>query len=327
MLRFFLRRLFLLLFVVFGVMLLVFVVGRLIPGDPARVMLGERATAEMVQNMRIKLGLDKPVVVQFGIYLGNVLRGDLGNSITQFVPVSSIIKAHILPTIELTLMSTLWAIVLGIPIGILAAVKKDTAFDYISMGVALFGVSMPVFWIGLILIIVFSVNLGWFPASGRTVGLFEGFWLMISGGNFSAFGKALSCIVMPSFALGSMYAALIARMARSSMLEVLGENFIETARAKGLREVIVINKHALKNALIPIVTVIGMQLGSLMGGAVLTETVFAWPGIGRDLVDSIFSRDYPVFQGIILFTATIFAVLNLVVDMIYVLLDPRIKYN
>jgi peptide/nickel transport system permease protein len=224
-------------------------------------------------------------------------------------------------------MSTLWAVVLGVPMGILAAVKKNRFFDYLTMGVALFGVSMPVFWIGLILILVFSVRLGWFPASGRSMGLFEGFWLMLSQGNFTAFGKALGCIVMPSFALGTMYAALIARMARSSMLEVLDENFIETARAKGLKESLVINRHALKNALIPIVTVIGMQLGSLMGGAVLTETVFAWPGIGRDLVDSIFSRDYPVFQGIILFTATIFAVLNLLVDMLYVLLDPRINYT
>ncbi len=327
MLRFLIRRLLLLILVLFGVLILVFTVGRMIPGDPARVMLGERATEDMVQNMREKLGLNEPLVIQFGIYFSNILKGDMGTSITQFQPVVDIIKEHFLATFELAFMSVLWSVIIGIPIGVLAAKKKDSFFDYASMSIALFGVSMPVFWIGLILIIIFSVNLHWLPASGREIGIFEAVFLFLQTWDFSILWKGFSYIVMPSLALGSMFAALIARMTRSSMLEVLNENYIETAFAKGIKEKKVINKHAKRNAMIPVVTVIGMQIGSLMGGAVLTETVFAWPGLGRELVDAIFSRDYPLFQGIILFAAMFFAVSNLAVDIIYGFLDPRIKYQ
>ncbi|MEA1883077.1 MAG: ABC transporter permease [Thermotogota bacterium] len=327
MLRYLIRRLLLLVLVLFGVLILVFTVGRMIPGDPARVMLGERATEEMVQNMREKLGLNEPLVVQFGIYFFNILKGDMGTSITQFQPVIDIIKNHFLPTFELAFMSVLWSISIGIPIGMLAAKRKDTFIDYASMTIALFGVSMPVFWIGLILIIIFSVNLNWLPASGREIGIFAALFSFIQTGDFQVLWKGFSYIIMPSLALGSMFAALIARMTRSSMLEVLNENYIETAFAKGLKTKKVINKHAKRNAMIPVVTVIGMQIGALMGGAVLTETVFAWPGLGRALVDAIFSRDYPLFQGIILFAAMFFVVTNLVVDIIYGFLDPRIKYQ
>jgi len=327
MLRFLIRRLLLLILVLFGVLILVFTVGRMIPGDPARVMLGERATEDMVQNMREKLGLNEPLVIQFGIYFSNILKGDMGTSITQFQPVVDIIKDHFFATFELAFMSVLWSVIIGIPIGVLAAKKKDSFFDYASMSVALFGVSMPVFWIGLIFIIIFSVNLHWLPASGREIGIFEAVFLFLQTWDFSILWKGFSYIVMPSLALGSMFAALIARMTRSSMLEVLNENYIETAFAKGIKEKKVINKHAKRNAMIPVVTVIGMQIGSLMGGAVLTETVFAWPGLGRELVDAIFSRDYPLFQGIILFAAMFFAVSNLAVDIIYGFLDPRIKYQ
>ncbi|HOO32821.1 MAG TPA: ABC transporter permease [Thermotogota bacterium] len=325
MFRYLVRRLFLLLLVLFGVMILVFAVGRMIPGDPARVMLGERATEEMVQNMRVKLGLNEPVVVQFGIYFINVIKGDLGTSITQFQPVIKIIQSNFMATFELALMSVIWAVLIGIPVGILAAKKKDTIFDYTSMTIALFGVSMPVFWIGLIFILVFSVQLNWLPASGREIGLFDAFGELFRTGDFSVLWEAFSHIIMPSLALGSMFTAMIARMTRSSMLEVLDENYIETARAKGVKESRVINRHARKNAMIPVVTVIGMQIGSLMGGAVLTETVFAWPGIGRQLVEAIFARDYPLFQGIILMAAMFFAVANLIVDLLYGVLDPRIK--
>jgi peptide/nickel transport system permease protein len=327
MFRYLVRRLFLLLLVLFGVMLLVFTVGRMIPGDPARVMLGERATEEMVQNMREKLGLNEPIVVQFGIYFINVIKGDLGTSITQFQPVISIIKSNFMATFELALMSVVWAVLIGIPVGILAARKKDTIFDYTSMSIALFGVSMPVFWIGLIFILIFSVHLNWLPASGRAIGIFASFAELFKTGDFSVLWQAFSHIIMPSLALGSMFAAMIARMTRSSMLEVLDENYIETARAKGVKENLVINKHARKNAMIPVVTVIGMQIGSLMGGAVLTETVFAWPGLGRQLVEAIFARDYPLFQGIILMAAMFFAVTNLAVDLLYGVLDPRIKFQ
>ncbi|MBU2511559.1 ABC transporter permease [bacterium] len=327
MVRYLIKRILHLTIVIFGVLVLVFAIGRMIPGDPARVMLGERATEEMIMNMKVKLGLDKPVPVQFLIYFTNLLKGDMGTSITQFMPVIDIIGNHFAATLELALMSVLWAIIIGIPIGIYAAVKKDTLIDYTTMTVALFGVSMPVFWIGLIFIIIFSVQLGIFPASGREIGLFEAFGLLISKGDLSAVKTAFSFIFMPSLALGSMYAALIARMARSSMLEVLNENYIETARAKGVKERIVINKHARRNAMIPIVTVIGMQMGSLMGGAILTETVFAWPGLGRELVEAIFARDYPLFQGIVLFSALFFSLMNLLVDLSYLVLDPRIKYE
>jgi peptide/nickel transport system permease protein len=326
MIRYMLKRLSLLLIVLFGVMVLVFAIGRLIPGDPARVMLGERATPEMVKNMRMRLGLNKPIYVQFLLYCGQVLRGDLGNSITQFIPVSAIIGQHFMATFELAIMSILWAVIIGIPVGVLAAVKKNTALDYAPMTLALFGVSMPVFWIGLLLILLFSVKLGWFPASGRSAGVFEGLFALVSRGDSRPILSALSCIILPSLALGSMFAALIARMMRASMLEVLNEQYIETARAKGLRERVVVNKHARRNAMIPIVTVIGMQFGSLLGGAVLTEQVFSWPGLGRTLVEAIFARDYPLFEGIILSTAFLFAVINLIVDLLYLILDPRISY-
>lgn len=327
MARYVVKRFLLLLLVLAGVLVFVFAIGRLIPGDPARVMLGERATPEMIRNMHVKLGLDQPIPVQFLRYCSQVLHGDLGNSITQFIPVAEIIRQRFLPTLELALMSVLWSIVIGIPIGVWAARKKDTLFDYATMTVSLVGVSMPVFWIGLLLILLFSVQLGWFPASGRSAGIFEGIGAIFTAGDFSVFVSAIRSIILPSFALGSMFAALVARMTRSSMLEVLNEQYIETARAKGLSEKVVINKHARRNAMIPIVTVIGMQIGSLLGGAVLTEKVFAWPGIGRALVDAIFARDYPLFQGIILFTAFLFAVINLAVDLLYILLDPRIKYE
>ncbi len=327
MTRYFLKRLLHLLIVIFGVMILTFAIGRMIPGDPARVVLGERATAEMVQNMRVKLGLDQPLTVQFFRYFIRVIQGDLGNSITQFVPVKTIIRSSFPATVELMIMSVLWSVVIGIPVGILAAAKKNSLFDYTSMTIALFGVSMPVFWIGILFIMFFSVRLGWLPASGRNESLFHGLAVLFSQGQTAVLRDALSTLFMPSLALGSMFIALVARMTRSSMLEVLNEQYIETARAKGLKRRVVVNRHAARNAMIPVVTVIGMQIGALMGGAVLTETVFAWPGIGRVLIEAIYARDYPLFQGIILFSATIFAVVNLAVDLLYALLDPRINYE
>ena len=306
MFQYVIKRLLSTLPVLVGISLIVFILLRSLPGDPAQVIAGELATQETVEAIRVQLGLDKPLYVQYAIFISNLARLNLGVSARTSQPVISEIWSRLPNTILLALVSTALACLLGIPAGIVSAVKHYSLTDYVVMVLALFGISMPVFWLGLMLIILFSVKLHLLPAGG--IGTF-------------------SHIILPSFTLAIFSTAFIARMTRSSMMEVLGQEYIVTARSKGLLEKVVVLKHALRNAFIPIITVIGLQFGSLLGGAVLTETVFAWPGIGRLIVDSILARDYPMVQGIVLVFALLYIVVNLVVDILYAYIDPRIHYD
>ena len=289
-----------------GVSCIVFVMVRLLPGDPARVIAGLLASEDEVTAVRRQLGLDQALYVQYGHFLAHAMRGDLGLSARTSEPVVREIMARLPATLKLALISTLLATCLGVVSGVVAATHLYSGFDYLVSLATLFGVSMPVYWLGLILIIVFAVQLNWLPAAGAD-----------EPGSF----------VLPSLTLASFSVALVARMTRATMLEVLGQEFVRTARAKGLREYTVVYHHALRNALIPIITAVGLQFGALLGGAVLTETVFGWPGMGQLLVESIFARDYPMVQGIVLMFSALFILTNFLVDLSYVLIDPRIHYN
>jgi peptide/nickel transport system permease protein len=292
--------------VLVGISLIVFLLLRALPGDPAQVIAGELATKEAVEAIRTQLGLDKPLYVQYAIFMSSLAVLDLGKSARTGQSVISEIWARLPNTLLLAVVSTGIACLLGIPAGIISSVRHYTLLDYAVMVLALFGISMPVFWLGLMLIIVFSVKLHLLPAGG--IG-------------------TLRHLILPSLTLAFFSTAFIARMTRSSMLEVMGQEFITTARSKGLLEKVVVLKHALRNAFIPIITVIGLQFGSLLGGAVLTETVFAWPGIGRLIVDSILARDYPMVQGVVLIFALLYILVNLIVDILYAYIDPRIHYD
>ncbi len=335
MLRFILTRVGLVLPTFIGITLLAFAMIRLIPGDPVELLVGERGmTAERHAQLRAGLGLDKPLLVQYASYIGGVLQGDLGKSIVTKRPVSEEFFTLFPATVELSLCALLFAVLLGLPAGIIAAVRRGSMFDHSVMGVALTGYSMPIFWWGLLLIILFSGILGWTPVSGRISLLFyfdavTGFMLIDSllSGQEGAFISTLSHLVLPTIVLGTIPLAVIARQTRSAMLEVLNEDYVRTARAKGLAPLRVIGLHALRNALIPVVTVIGLQVGVLFSGAVLTETIFAWPGIGKWLIDSISRRDYPSVQGGILLIATTVIIVNLAVDLVYGLINPRIRHN
>ncbi len=289
-----------------GVSIIVFLMVRMLPGDPARVIAGLLASEEDVQRIRVELGLERPLHLQYGIFLTRLLRGDLGTSARTSQPVLAELQPRLSATLKLALTSAAVAALLGIAAGTLAATRPYSRFDYLLSLSTLFGVSMPVYWLGLMLIIVFAVQLNWLPAAGS---------------------EAPGSIVLPSLTLAAFSVALIARMTRASMLEVLGQDYVRTARAKGLAEVGVVVRHALKNALIPIATVVGLQFGTLLGGAVLTESVFGWPGMGLLLVDSIFSRDYAMVQGIVLVFSALFILTNLVVDLFYAVIDPRIHYG
>ena len=300
------RRLLLTIPVVIGVSILIFAIIRLIPGDPAVAIAGVHASNEYIEQVRKDLYLDRSLPVQYGIFVRNLFRGELGVSTMSRRPVAIELRERFPRTIELTLAAMLIASLVGISAGIVSATRRYSLFDNASMLVALFGVAAPVFWLALMLQLLFAVNLGWLPATGR------GTWRHL---------------ILPALTLGLATAGLIARITRSSMLEVLRQDFITTARAKGLAEKVVVYKHALKNALIPVVTIMGLQFGILLGGAVLTETVFAWPGVGRLLVDSILARDYPVVQGAVMTLAVSFVLINLIVDLAYAFLDPRISYQ
>jgi len=289
-----------------GVSCIVFVMVRVLPGDPARVIAGLLASEDEVTAVRRQLGLDRALYVQYGHFLARAGRGDLGLSARTSEPVVREIMARLPATLKLALISTLLATCLGVVSGVVAATHLYSGFDYLMSLVTLFGVSMPVYWLGLIFIIVFAVQLNWLPAAGAD-----------EPGSF----------ILPSLTLASFSVALVARMTRSTMLEVLGQEFVRTARAKGLREYTVVYHHALRNALIPIITAVGLQFGALLGGAVLTETVFGWPGLGQLLVESIFARDYPMVQGIVLIFSGLFILTNFLVDLSYVFIDPRIHYN
>jgi len=332
--RYLLRRLLEMIPVFFGVILVVFVISRLTPGDPARVILGERATPEALAQLRDALGLNEPLPAQFGRYLGRALRGDLGRSIQSNERVVVDLATRFPATMELTLGAMLIASTVGVLTGVLAAVRRNSWFDGVSMFVALFGFSMPIFWLGIMLILLFAWLLGWFPISGRldlTVDLARvtGFYLLdaLLTRNWAALGNALRHLVLPAVTLSTVPLAIIARMTRSSLLEVLRQDYVRTARAKGLPERRVVLAHALRNAAIPVITVIGLNVGSLLSGAILTETIFAWPGVGRLVVDAIFARDYPVVQGTVLVIAVVFVAVNLLVDLSYAALDPRIRYG
>lgn len=300
------RRLLLTVPVLIGVSILVFIMVRLVPGDPAVALAGPQASERFVSQIRERYHLDEPIYIQYGIFMANLVQGDLGESTFSRRPVAVEIQERFPKTVELTVAAMFVATFLGVGAGIVAATKRNSLFDNASMLAALFGVAAPVFWLALMLQLAFAVNLGWLPATGR---------------------GTVAHIVLPAVTLGMASAGLIARITRSSMLEVLRAEYIMTARAKGLAERVVIYKHAFKNALIPVVTIMGLQFGILLGGAVLTETVFAWPGVGRLLVDSLLARDYPVVQGTVLLLAVTFVLINLVIDVIYAFVDPRIDYS
>ncbi len=291
--------------VIIGVTFIIFTMMYLTPGDPARIMLGESAKAEDVARLREELGLDKPYLIQFGNYVKKaVLEQDIGRSYSTKRPVTEEVLGRFPVTLKLAAFSIVIAVAIGIPIGIVSATRQYSLFDNVSMVIALLGVSMPNFWQGLLLILLFSVSLGWLPASG-----------------FSSFKH----MILPAVTIGTSTAAVITRMTRSSMLEVIRQDYIRTARAKGQVESKVVNRHALKNALIPIITVVGLQFGYLLSGAVLTESIFAVPGVGRLMVESIKTRDFPVVQGAVLFIAVTFSFVNLFVDIMYAYVDPRIR--
>jgi ABC-type dipeptide/oligopeptide/nickel transport system permease component len=299
------RRLLAVVPVLFGVTLAVFSMLFLVPGDPVKIMLAEFVTTpDQVARMRAQLHLDEPVLQQYGRFVGNALRGDLGMSIRSRRPVAAEIGENLGSTGRLALASMVVAIALGVPLGLIAALGRNSWLDVAAMGVALLGVAMPSFWLGFLLIFVFSLHLGWLPATG---------------------GGDLPHLVMPAVALGAIAAAIIARLTRSSMLEVLGQDYVRTARAKGLGGFAVVVRHALRNALIPVVTVFGLQFGNLLAGAVIVETVFSRPGLGRLIVGAILSKDFPLVQGTVLFVATAYVLINVVVDMAYAYVDPRIR--
>ena len=303
---FIIKRLLLAIPTILGVIFIVMLTIELVPGDPAELMLGEHATKEAVQNVRTALGLDKPLLTRYLLYLKHLAKGDMGRSIRENRAVTKEISDVWPATLELTIAAMMIAILIGVSVGILSAVNPNSFFDNINRIVSLFGLSMPVFWIGLVLIVIFSFWLRLLPTGGT--------------GSFKH-------LILPAFTLSLPSIAMISRMTRSSLLEVLKEDYVRTARAKGLSKKVVILRHALKNALIPIVTLSGLQMGQLMGGAILTETVFAWPGLGRLMVRAIFARDYILLQGAVLIFALAFVLINLMVDLSYSFLDPRVSYK
>lgn len=328
------RRLLQLIPVLLGMTFVVFMIIRAIPGDPAQVILGQLASKEAVEALRAKLGLDNPWYVQYFEYLGGLFQGDLGESLRTRQPVAEEVWPYLAATFELAFFAILIAVIIGVNSGIISAWFQNSWFDYTAMVLALVGVSMPIFWLGLLEQWIFAIELGWFPTSGREevrnpVSSQTGFYILdtIMQGRFDQLGQVLKHLVLPGVALATIPMAIIARMTRSSMLEVMRSDYIRTARAKGQKMFWVVYKHALKNAVIPVLTVIGLQMGLLLGGAILTETIFSWPGIGRYVYEAIQFRDYPVIQSGILIIAFIFVMINLIVDILYGLIDPRIKYD
>ena len=331
---FILKRLLFLVPTLAGISLLVFLMIHLVPGDPAQVMLGERASAESLAALRAELGLDRPIYVQAGRFFLGLVQGDLGRSIKTHERVTTELKQRFPATMELTASSMVLAALVGIAAGALSAARRGSALDYTGMTIALVGVSMPIFWLGLVLILVFSVTFGIFPISGRIgasvyVREITGLYLVdtLLAGDLRAFGDAFRHLILPAVALGTVPMAVIARMTRSSMLEVLREDYIRTAWAKGLTEKVVVLRHALRNAFIPILTMIALEFGYLLGGAIITETIFAWPGVGRWLYLAVLARDFRAVQGGVLLIATSFVLVNLAADVLYAWLDPRIKYG
>jgi len=338
MVKHILKRLLLLLPTIIGVVTLVFFMIALAPGDPARVMLGERANAEQIAKLRVELGLDKPLIQQYGLYLSRIVRLDLGKSIASGQKIAQEIKDRFPATIELALWAMIFASVLGVLLGVTSAIRRNTWVDYTTMGGALVGVSMPVFWLGLVLIMIFSVWLDLLPTGGRiniryyfepitNFYVLDGLIVWITKGDPKVFISAVQHLILPTIALGTIPLAIIARTTRSSMLEVLQQDYIKTARSAGIKERRVIYRYALRNALLPVITVIGLQFGLLLSGAILTETVFSWPGIGKWIYVAIGARDYPAVQGGIIFISIFFVLINLVVDILYSVVNPKIRFQ
>ena len=309
MIRFIIKRLFLFIPVLIGVTFIVFTIDALSPGDPAAIILGNAASPEALEQLHEEMGLDDPLVIRYGNYMKNACTGDLGKSYKTKLPISAQVKEKVPNTVILAVAGMIIAVIIGIPSGVLCAKHADSIFDRILMFFTLLFISAPAFWVGLLLIICFSLNLKWFPSSGMGDG----------------FIGSLRSLVLPGMTTGLSSAAVICRMTRSSMLEVIQQDFISLARAKGVKESKVTTRHMLKNALIPVVTVIGLQFGVLLGGAVMTETVFAWPGWGRCVVDAIKSRDSPAILGAVIVMTIMVALVNLIVDILYAYIDPRIK--
>jgi len=319
--------------VLLGVSIIVFFMVRAIPGDPAQILLGQQATNEQVQQLRANMGLDRPVVVQYAVFLRDAVTGDLGDSIVTGRPVTTELLVRFPATLELTAFAMFIAIAVGVPVGVISAVRQYSLLDKLTSVLALTGISIPIFWLAMVLILIFGVRLELLPFPGRlssgvSIQAFTGLVLVDSllTGNFGAFWDGFKHLIMPALALGTIPMAVITRMTRSSMLEVMGEDYVRTARAKGLVPRRVVFKHALRNAMLPTITVIGLQVGLLMGGAVVTETIFSWPGVGQIAYESIYRRDYAMIQGVVLYAALLFVLVNLVVDVLYAVLDPRVRY-
>ncbi len=334
MFNYILKRSLSLIPVILGITLLVFCLLHLIPGDPATVLLGERATPEGLVALREQLGLNDPLPQQYLTFLGQLITLKLGTSIISGIPITEEIASRFPATFELSFAAISVAIIVGIPLGIVAAIDKDSWWDNLAMSGSLVGVSMPVYWLGLLLIYLFAVNLQWLPPSGRisTTQSFNfqpitQFYLLdaLIQMNLPALGDILAHLILPALALGTIPLAILARITRSAMLEVISQDYIRTARAKGVKEIWIILRHALKNAFLPISTIIGLQFGTLLGGAILTETIFSWPGIGTWIYEGILARDYPVVQGGVVFIAIAFVTINLLVDISYAFFDPRIQ--
>jgi peptide/nickel transport system permease protein len=332
MLAYILRRILILIPTLLGVSIIVFLMLHITPGDPAELLLGERATDEALEQVREHLGLNEPLHVQYGMFLKRIMKGDLGETIWTRQKVWIEVKQRFPATIELAVVALFISCILGIVLGIVSATRQYSIFDYVSMLAALIGVSMPIFWLGLVFMLIFSINLGWLPISGRLsididLETITNFYILdaVLTRNWLALKDALWHIIMPAFTLSTIPMAIVARMTRSAMLEVLRQDYIKTAKAKGLSRFVVTYKHALRNALIPVVTTIGLQFGVALGGAILTETIFAWPGVGKWMYEAVMKRDYMVIQGGTLFIATIFVVINLCVDVLYAVINPRIS--
>lgn len=333
MFSYIMRRLLMLIPVLFGMTIITFSIVHLIPGNPAQVILGESATQVAIEDLEEDMGLNEPYLKQYLLYVKGLFQGDLGTSLKTKTAIVKEIWPYIAATFELTFFAMLFAIFVGVNAGILSAWKQNSWFDFLAMVIALVGISIPVFWLALMEQWVFAQELGWLPAHGRQdsrnpVDAITYFYVIdtLLALDFAKLGSTMKHLILPSIALGTIPMAIIARMTRSSMLEVMQSDYIRTVRAKGSGQFLVIYKHALKNALIPVLTVIGLQMGVLLGGAILTETIFSWPGIGRYIFEAINYRDYPVIQSGILVVAFLFVIINLVIDLFYSFIDPRIKY-
>jgi len=325
--RYVVTRVLLLIPVLIGVSLVVFLALRLLPGDPVRVMLGMEASPSEMERLRHVLGLDRPMLLQYLDFLTQALRGDLGTSVRQNAPVRNVLGAALPATIELALAALSLALTVAIPVGIVSAVRQNSWVDHLSMVLALVGVSTPLFWLGILLILVFSLQLQVLPPFGRGQPLLNGVGVLTTRGDSGPLLDSLKHLALPAVALGMNAMGLVARVTRASMLDVLGQDYVRTARAKGLGAGGVVARHALPNALLPVITIVGVQFGQLLGGAVITETIFSWPGVGRVVVQAINQRDFPLVQGSVLVLAVAFSLVNLAVDLSYAYVNPRIRFG